>query len=124
MLYELDLDEIVKRSWLHENDTSIIEKLDNCVSDLDQWGRKLRNIFQEDIEKCKRHMERHRECSDAGSVEQFKAYKDRLSLYYYRKRDSGNKEQRLIGFKGVIEIPSSYMRWLLVGRKPILSFLS
>lgn len=51
-LHEPDIEDVVQRGWNCGITDSLLSKLECCVMDLDQWDRKLRGKYKDEIDKC------------------------------------------------------------------------
>lgn len=78
-LHEPDIYDVVQIGWRKGVDGDIISKLDGCIMELDQWGRKLKRKFHDDITHCKNRLLALRGCGDVDAVQEALIAKNKLA---------------------------------------------
>jgi hypothetical protein len=60
-LLEDDIEVVVKDGWEKDGSSDLLGKLQQCTTEMDAWGRQLRNKYRVEIEDCRRELEVLRE---------------------------------------------------------------
>lgn len=120
-LEESELPSIVGDSWNLGMGRDFMSRMKLCTDAVDEWGKRLRSRYRDEIKMCRRTIDELRMLNGTTSDQLLVEAKRRLSVLLLKRKPSGDRDQKCIGYGMVMQIPSFSMPWLVHGEGVIIS---